>query len=257
MTQKLMVVVPTAENGSIDGRLVEWMFTVCTDQPKGWEIKTVINRQSPVVSARNSLVRHFLSTDCDVMFTIDSDQVPQLTKDSDDGGLRQMLAALERDDVDIVTPITVRITDDGPLPVINKMQPGNKAVLHADILSRPQGLHELSPDGTIGGAGVMVKRKVLEAFDEHGVPWFWDVFVEQKGKVFDEITDEDLYMTRIVGHDIWFFLRAYELGFRAWVDTRVFWGHIKTLDIRDEFIRDLGYLKRIEKLNAEKRAVVA
>jgi len=253
--KKLIVVIPTAPNGSIDARLVEWMFIVSGDKIPGWTVQCVICREQPVVAARNRLVKHFLSTDGDVMLTIDSDQVPQLTEGDDNGGLGLLLEAIERDDVDIVNAITVRNTKDGPLPVINRMTGPVKAELHAEILQRKQGLHELGPDGVMGGAGIMVKRHVLQAFQDKEVLWFWDVFVEKQGKMRCEDTGKDLWGERLVGHDVWFFLQAHELGFRSWVDTRVFWGHVKTQDIRKEFNRDIELLTQIDNLKRKAVAV--
>jgi len=238
-----MVSVPCEPDGSIDAKLVEWMFHVTGNRVrKGWQVQPAICRDRPVVSSRNRIVKAFLDSDCDVLLTVDADQIPQIGKD-EAGGLDLLLAAIERDDVDIVNAITVRRTDSGPLPVINKMTGEYSAELHTDILSRPKGLHELTPDGVMGGAGIMVKRRVLEKFYEESVAWFRDVFVWDKGKKFDETSGKDLYGERLVGHDVWFFLRAAELGFRSWVDTRVFWGHVKAADLRAEFNREIELLQ--------------
>lgn len=246
--KKLMLAVPSSPEGAVDAHLVEWLLSV---RAEGWEIMRTLVRNKPVVQARNKLVKAFLETDADVLLTIDSDQIPQLSADDKQGGLDLLLEAIDRDDVDIVNAITVRSSTDGPVPVINKSRPDSyKCDLHIDILKKPTGLHELGKDGLMGAAAIMVKRHVLERFWNEDVPWFMDVFVDKKGTEFSMLDGRDLFGERLVGHDYWFFMRAHEFGFRSWVDTRVFWGHVKPCDMRSEYLRDLKLMKRIDKLEA-------
>jgi hypothetical protein len=235
---KLHLSVPVAPMGGIDAHLVEFLFSPETNNIKGWDITRSICRDRPVVSTRNRLVKRFLDdTDADVLLSIDSDQIPFTHADDRLGGLDKLLEAINRDDVDVVNAITLRITDKGPCPVIYKIpdmeNDQSNGELYAEILSRPRGLHELK-NGVVGGAGIMVPRYVLERFREEGVPWFWDVF--------DEDPKSDTFGERKIGHDVWFFLKCHEFGFRPWVDTRLFWGHVKPSDLRAEFRREMDHL---------------
>ncbi len=250
--KKLRISVPVNPMGGVESHLVEWMFSpelVAMGAARGWIIEKSICRDRPVVSTRNRLVKYFLDkTDCDVLLTIDSDQVPQSGAKDMIGGLDRMLDAIERPDVDVVNAITLRGTERGPLPVINKITAPFKAELFTEILDQPQGLYELKTkdyNGVMGGAGIMVKRNVLETFRKKNIFWFKDVFCENQGEHFDELSGEDNWGTRLIGHDYWFFNQCHELGFRCWVDTRNFWGHIKPCDLRAEFRREMDSLKSL------------
>jgi hypothetical protein len=238
MTKKLLVSCPVSPDGGMHPDLVQWMFHVAASEYPGWDVTLSVCKDRPVVQSRNRLVKQFLETDADVLMTVDSDQVPQIDGDAA-GGFKALLSAIERSDVDIVNAITVRRTDNGPLPVLSRMTGEYSAELYQEILDAPIGLHELTPNGVMGGAAIMVKRHVCEKFLAEGVPWFKDVFEWRVGAKRDEFSGKDLFGERYIGHDIWFFQRAYELGFRAWVDTSVFWGHVKPCDLRDEFNREM------------------
>ena len=235
---KLLISVPVSPSGGIQSHLVEWMNTPEIRQIPGWEVTHSICRDRPVVSTRNRLIKAFLDdSDCDVLLSIDSDQIPFIGANDRLGGLDKMLEAINRDDVDVVNAITLRITDKGPCPVIYKIpdmvNDKSTGELYTEILSKPRGLHELK-NGVVGGAGIMVPRYVLERFREEGVPWFWDVF--------DEDPESESFGERKIGHDVWFFLKCHEFGFRPWVDTSLFWGHVKPSDLRAEFRREMDHL---------------
>ena len=160
------------------------------------------------------------------------------------------LDAIQRPEVDVVSILTVRRTLNGPVPVLQKITGPYSSELYAEILQRPPGLHELV-NGAMGGAGILMKREVLQRFWDEETIWFKDVYQERHGVMFDEETGDDLFGSRILGHDIWFFNRCRELGLRCWVDTRVLWGHLKEVDLRDEFVRDMKDAARIERLERE------
>jgi len=246
MNRKLMLAVPCNPNGSIDANLVEWLMSVKLD---GWDIETHLERNAPVCQGRNSLVKKFLKSDCEVLMTIDSDQIPQSSSDVT-GGIKQLIEDIERDDVDVVNAITVRNTDEGPIPVIQKLREDYSGELHVEILSKQVGLHELGKQGVVGGAAIMVKRHVLEKFWDEDTPWFLDTMVTKKETEFSRRDGRDLFGERLIGHDYWFFMRCHEFGFRSWVDTRVFWGHVKSNDMRKEYLRDLKLMKQIDDLKA-------
>ena len=234
---KLLISVPVSPTGGIQSHLVEWMNQPEIRAIDGWQVTHSICRDRPVVSTRNRLVKKFLDeSDCDVLLSIDSDQIPFTNAKDKLGGLDRLLTAINRDDVDVVNAITLRITEKGPCPVIYKipdMDDQQTGELYTDILTARRGLHELK-QGAVGGAGIMVPRYVLERFREEGVPWFWDVF--------DEDPKSDTFGERLIGHDIWFFLRCHDFGFRPWVDTGLFWGHVKPSDLRAEFRREMDLL---------------
>lgn len=238
-----MISVPVDVVGGVESHLVEWMLALDMGAITigDWRIIGSICRDRPVVSSRNRLVKRFLETDCDVLLTVDSDQIPFLGKGDKTGGLELLLDAIERPEVDIVNAITLRITDKGPAPVINKLTGPTSCELYTEILEQPRDLYELK-EGAMGGAGLMVKRHVLEHFLKEEVMWFKDVFVEKRGQMYDEKSKKDLFGERVIGHDVWFFQRCHEFGFRSWVDTRVFWGHVKPSDLRAEFRREMQFL---------------
>jgi len=246
MNRRLMLAVPCNPMGAVDANLVEWLMHTRLD---GWDIETHLERNAPVCQARNVLVKKFLASKCEVLLTIDSDQIPQSSSDKT-GGIRLLIEDIERDDVDIVNAITVRGSDDGPVPVIQKIRDDYSGELHVGILSKPVGLHELGERGVVGGAAIMVKRRVLQAFHDAGIPWFKDVYVDKPGIKFSSLDGRDMFGERRIGHDYWFFMEARKLGFRSWVDTRVFWGHVKANDMRKEYLRDLKMMKQIDQLKA-------
>jgi hypothetical protein len=244
MNRRLMLAVPCNPMGAVDANLVEWLMHTRLD---GWDMETHLERNAPVCQARNVLVKKFLASKCEVLLTIDSDQIPQSSSDKT-GGIQLLLDDISREDVDIVNAITVRNSEDGPIPVIQKVREDYSAEIHTEILSQPVGLHELKGKGVVGGAAIMVKRRVLEAFLEAEIPWFMDVFVDRPAVEFSKQDGRDLFGERLIGHDYRFFMEAHKLGFRSWVDTRVFWGHVKANDMRKEYLRDLKMMKEIDKL---------
>lgn len=245
----LHIAVPTPDGRVID-ELFEWMMSAL--KTRGWQINMEIVKGQPSMSARNRLCRRFLESKADYLFTIDSDQIPYIDSDKRESGLEFLLEDITTDHVDTVSILTVRRTVNGPIPVIQKLTGPASSELYAEILQRPYGLHELV-GGAMGGAGIIIKRRVIQKFWDTDTLWFEDVYQTKKGVVFDAETGEDLYGTRVVGHDIRFYQRCHEFGFRSFVDTRVLWGHLKELDLRDEFLRDMNQAKRIEALEKADR----
>jgi hypothetical protein len=250
--KKLRISIPVNPMGGIESHLVEWVFCAELEamlNARGWDLERTICRDRPVVSTRNRLIKQFLDTsDADVLMTIDSDQVPQSGAKDMIAGMDRLIDAIALDSVDVVNAITLRGTERGPLPVISKITGPLKGELFTEILQKPRGLHELRTEdnfGVMGGAAIMVKRKVLETFREKEILWFWDVFAEKQGEHFDELSGEDTWGQRLIGHDYWFFNKCHELGFRCWVDTKSFWGHIKPCDLRAEFRREMDSLRSL------------
>lgn len=242
---KLLVSVPCEPGGNLHSDLVEWMFAVSSP-----DVRIDIVKEKPVVSSRNGVVHRFLASDADVLLTADSDMIPFLHDEDRRGGLDLMLEAIARNDVDVVSGIALKATPDGPEPVLQKFDGDGyrKTRLAHEILAAPPGLHELT-DAFSGGANLMFTRKVAEKFLEEGIFWFEDVFErDPKSARFGQ---------RIMGQDIWFWVKARELGFRTWIDTRVFWGHSKEQDLRAEFMRTIRAEQRMRGIERVPRYLAA
>lgn len=245
----LRIAVPT-KDGYVIPELFEWMMSAL--KLRGWQVDMEIVKDDPTMSTRNRLCARTLKSKADYLFTIDSDQIPYIDSDTRDSGIEFLLEDITREEVDTVSILTVRRTVNGPIPVIQKLTGPASSELYAEILKRPHGLHELV-GGAMGGAGILMKRKVLQRFHDEEKLWFEDVWQMKRGIAFDAETGEDLWGTRVVGHDIRFYQRCHEFGFRSFVDTRVLWGHVKPVDIRDEFLRDMDQSSRIEALESAAR----
>jgi hypothetical protein len=115
---------------------------------------------------------------------------------------RNILFDLLNDQVDIVTPVCPsRTYPFNPVSYVDYN--GSLAQLTWKGLPEHQ-IHEL---GGAGSAGMLIRRRVLDAI---GDPWF------QAGK----------HHTESLGEDLYFCIRARQLGFKVHVDTRYAIGHI-------------------------------
>lgn len=242
---KLLVSVPCEPGGNLHADLVEWMFAVSSP-----DVRLDIVKEKPVVSSRNAVVHRFLASDADVLLSADSDMIPFLDGEDRRGGLDLLAEAIARDDVDVVSGIALKCGRDGPEPVLERFEDATlrrTRLLH-EILAAPRGLHEVA-DGFSGGANLMFTREVAQAFLDKGTFWFEDVF--------DRDPASATFGRRIMGQDIWFWVKARELGFRTWVDTRVFWGHSKERDLRAEFMRQIAAGDEAERLRRIPRYLAA
>jgi hypothetical protein len=178
-----------------------------------------------VCSTRNRQVHEFLATDADVLVTVDSDAIPDLD------GMKLLVDAIRRDDVDVAAGWSLMQCDaeSGGVPNIFTAhdEKANGRFLDPGIAHGKPGLHEFK-GGAVGAHCVAIKRRVLEAMKEKGIIWFEDEFHR-------DTSLGDKFGTRKSGHDLLFFRRAQELGFRCWLDNRVFWGHVKETDLRDAY----------------------
>lgn len=213
--------------------MARWMQQIVTEIPRlGWSVKQeFVMGQHGVCSSRNQQVTSFLSSDCDVFLSVDADAVPDLP------GLRLLLEAIKRDDVDIVGGWSLMSTGSSAgMPNIFTAHDTDAHGCFIDfkMAHEAPGLHEIT-GGALGSHCIMVKRRVFEEFLRRKVMYFEDEFrtdPDEAGPKFG---------TRRRGHDILFFQRAAEYGFRAWCDNRVLWGHVKAVDLRDWY-RALGNL---------------
>jgi len=229
---KLMISVPTLPHGSVPWQMARWMQQIVTEVPKlGWDVRQdFVIGQKGVCSVRNQQVHHFLSTDCDVLLTVDDDAIP------DGPGLALLLEAIKRDDVDIVggwSLMSTGSTEGLPNIFTPHDEKAGGCFLDAKLAHRAPGLHEIT-GGALGSHCIMVKRRVLEAFKERRLVYFEDEFRKDD-------PEDSKFGTRRLGHDVRFFQTAADLGFRTWCDNRVLWGHVKAVDLRDWY-RAMGRL---------------
>jgi len=105
---------------------------------------------------------------------------------------------LERD-VDIVVPLCIRRTLPYNPIIQGDKNSGFKAMKSYEWLSGKTGMIQLT-DKTVGNAGMLVKRHVLEGMTD---PWYED------GKTIPEMG----------GCDLWFCQKALDAGFELYLDT--------------------------------------
>jgi hypothetical protein len=229
MRRGLFLTVPVPPNGVVSGELAFWLPEVYrTLTAKGWDV--VLHRQvgKTTCSSRNLQCHAALQSECDTALFIDNDAVPDME------GLLLLLDAIEKPEVDIVGGWSLMSGGKNPgNPVIlgpadpEDFQGEEGPALPVQLeLAHDPGLHEITGGG-LGAHCLMVTRKVLEKFKARKTLWFEDIYYTDPEK------DGGKYGTRRWGHDVLFCIRAAGMGFRVWVDSRVFWGHIKPVDLRD------------------------
>jgi hypothetical protein len=257
--ESVFVAIPVEPDGNVTVRLVDWFLNLKRAVGDSVAVHRHIFQSKPVVCTRNLMVHEFLKSKCDYLLTIDADAVP------DTDGFLLLLEAIRRKDVDAVGGWSCMVTDEGPKPCVQQYHEGKPATDHP-CLGLPAGLHRL-PDGGIGAHCLMVKRKTLEAIRDFGVPWFkdriWDGSLEpfDLRELLEKYADSALrekleahlsenrftekWGRRWQGQDVWFCVMCLNLGLKLWVDTRVFWGHVKQSDIRAEYLEVLALKQRL------------
>ena len=257
--KKLLISVPVIPDGDVSMHVL----TFCTDALSAdlgceVEVRTVGARGTP--AGRNQQVRDFLwGSDADWMLCLDSDMAPGVA------GLKLLLEHIQRDDVDIASALTLLKSKNGPVPVIKEMTEDRKGShLHEKILNQPPGLYEVE-NGLIPGACFIVTREAMMRFYNARCVWFKDVLYDGsvdryelegllnagdvKAAIRDILQEQetDFHRDRVGirqwGHDCWFCRNALELGLRVWIDTRILWGHMKTMDLR-QFLTMLTEVRR-------------
>lgn len=220
--QKYQVAMPLEINGTVQGHMMDWFIRLSAfigpyalDKGHG----------NDVPHTRNLLVHGFLKGDADILWFVDSDMDPRLGSSGADvhGGVPYVVEAMKRNDVDILSGISFRLGSKGPVPCINAISEGKRALLDR-VLSKEKGLI----DGTgfeTGGACLVIKRHVLEGFLANRKVWFENQLEHDDPRRFGLLN---------LSEDYHFIRTAQELGYRFWIDTRVCWGHIKPRDLREE-----------------------
>ena len=195
----------------------------------------------PTMACRNRQAAEFLASPCDTFLTLDADCLPTRDGQPDMDGLRRLLDAITRPEVDIVSGWTLmlRETHGDMIPNIAgppEPEPGRPYMRSSDIVT-PY-LEEPLVEITGGGVGahcLMVGRHVLAAMRAAGRLWFEDVH--------ERDPESERFGGRIHGHDFAFCHLAADLGFRVWIENRVCWGHDKNIDLRwvHDLVRNLSW----------------
>lgn len=258
----------------IDARVKKHLWSPMI--PEGWTVMFKPTTGAPLAANRNAQARHFLfgmdhdngeleQTDYDAVLFIDADNIPG----SHD--LHHLLEDIERDDVDVVGGVyCVENHKHGPQPLIYEMAEAEGAgwkFASKEVITQlggKKGLIKLKRGGLPTGC-LCIKRHVFQKLYEARRPWFKDIlrdgefenyelrdkldeFKGQPEKLAAWLEEEvesrhkrDYSLERFgswaTGEDIWFCKMVQELGMKVWVDTRVFWGHIKLHDNKQEFNR--------------------
>jgi len=238
--RQLCIGFPTA------GQNPTWRLVSFYDQLRdhftrnGWRLRRELSSTSAAggaAEARNSIVENFLKTDIDRLLLIDVDALPDV------GGVLRLMDAADRDDVDAVAGWSVicKAGKDGPVLVPNITgrpdEKGNWPV-RVDLIGAETGLHEIT-GGAVGSHCILVKRRVFDAMRKARAMYFEDDFQRQVDK-------PQVFGTRLTGHDFVFCRSLHRMRFRLWVDTSVFWGHLKETDLRDWFIMTSDMLGRLQ-----------
>lgn len=171
-----------------------------------------------IASNFNNMVRTTLAGDYEWLWILGDDHTWHPT----------LLRALLERDVDIVVPLCVRRTIPC-FPVIHEDVKKDYAGVGYDWLEGKLGLIELV-DKTVGNAGMLVKRHVLEAMDD---PWFED------GKTTPTSG----------GCDLWFCQKAMNMGTTVHLDLDNLMGHLTYNSIWPERDSDGMYRPKMRPAN--------
>jgi hypothetical protein len=237
MKKTCFLSIPHEAHAPIVSDLVWWLVTL-PNHFRGGQclVDCVPSGEYGAAVARNTIVRRFLSTNCDWLWMVDSDMHPGIHGELD-GGTRWVIEAMERDDVDVLTGFFFRMSEKGPVPSVSTSR--SRDYLDRAVFGKPPGLHQVD-DLRAGGACLAIKRRVVETMLEKRVLWFKDVLEE---------TDPEKWGDILISEDVWFFNESQRLGFKTWIDTRLVWGHVKPLDMRDELERTNERVGRILQAN--------
>jgi hypothetical protein len=240
--------------------------------PDGWSVAIAPVMGRPLAANRNQQARQFLfymdheneqlrPSDFDAVLFIDTDNVPNRQD------LHALIKAIERDDVDIVGGVyCLEDEQHGPTPIVyTRMASGEDFTTDPKTVLKDRGLHELDK-GALPTGCLLIKRRVFEKMWEERRVWFKDrlhdaslehhevhgllkqhdgdprAFYDGVKALLNQRCEKDYSLANVgkwaMGEDVWFCKHAVDLGFRIWVDTSVFWGHIKLHDNRHEFRRN-------------------
>lgn len=254
--------------------------------PPGWTVTFCPVPGAPLDANRNAQVKHFLfdvdhdseefkNTDYDAVLLIDADNVP------DNLDLHLLLEDIERDDVDVVGGVyCVENAIHGPQPLVYEMRETGEGHRFAskEVVAGERGLKKLAHGGLPTGC-LLIKRHVFEKIYEARRSWFKNklrdgsfenyeihellqkhkddpaALVKELEAECDKKYRRDHSLQHFgdwaIGEDIWFCKMVHELGMSVWIDTRVFWGHIKLHDNKHEFSRADKICRRLFKAGAQ------
>lgn len=229
---RVQIAIPVGLNGTVDYRILVWGWILAQERDGvTCHLDLHVQPDKEVCQTRNRQTRFLLqNTDFDYVLFMDRDCVPDLP------GFDYLLEAIQREDVDAVGGWSVmHWENDQCVPMIlnpsGKRRDGSKgAVIATEVLGNTPGLYEIK-DLALATHALMVSREVLQRFWDEGIVWWEDIFCKDP--------ESEKFGARTHGHDILFCSRMQDLGYRLWLDTRVFWGHIKPLDMRKWFLDNL------------------
>lgn len=250
--------------------------------PEGWSVCMTPVVGHPLPANRNEQARRALlrmdhatgtlvPTDFDAVLFIDSDNIPARLD------LHLLCRDIEREDVDVVGGVYCLEDKDGPCPIVYRLSPDREGFLFdKETLAKEKGLYEL-PKGGLPTGCLLVKRRVLERMWEARRIWFKDrlrdgslelheireILEQSKDepkkarallKTYADRHEKDWTLSGVgmwhVGEDIWFCRMCHDLGIRMWVDTRVFWGHLKQYENKRAFLRQEWVARRMFEIGA-------
>jgi len=263
-----------AEMHFIDARTKKHLWAPMI--PPGWSVTFCPVPGAPLHANRNQQVRQFLfrvdhdkgefvNSDFDAMLMIDADNVP----DSHD--LYKLLEHMDNDEVDVVGGVyCAENPTHGPQPLIYEMSEGeDKGFKFAsrEVITKKggeKGLIRLEKGGLPTGC-LLIKRHVFEKIYNARRSWFKDKLRDGSFENYElremldahkddpsaliDVLNEEVerrykrdhnlkgFGSWAIGEDIWFCKMCHDLDISLWIDTRVFWGHIKLRDNKDEFAR--------------------
>ena len=169
-----------------------------------------------VTQGRNDSVERFLAeTDGEWLFIVDSDMT------FEPHSLAQIMAQADPVERPIVGGLCFGRRGDGIFPTIFTFGPDQMLL----VAEYPE--NTMIKCGATGAAFLVIHRSVLEKMEaNYSRPWPWFANEIHNGKPR--------------GEDITFCARAGELGFPIYVHTGVKVGHVKNIELTEDFYRDRG-----------------
>jgi len=241
--QKVMVAIPTMTNRvtiQVLG-LLDALRVASRDDDSGFEVHFQLEHgRSPVEFARNLLCGGFLRSDCDKLFFIDEDMLPEAS-----------VARLLHSDADIISARMYKFDHQNP-------KEGKTVGLGLCAMTRKSnGMYQpKTPElgepavqdcDAVGTACTVITRRVLE--DRR--MWFDNIYTTVDGETIDgnELRPDKEFAPAIfryqraasgagiMGEDVDFCERAKALGYSIAVDINAICGHFKPINIDEA-----GYL---------------
>lgn len=198
--KKILVAIPTAKY--IEAATFRSIYNIHLPEGYQVEFRTFVGDQ--IDQLRNDIVRFFLNTDCDYLFSVDSDIV--MPKDT----LNKMLHA----DKDMVTGVYIqRIPGTHTVEVYGATRGGGRTNIPWDML-KGKGVVEVAG---CGFGCVLIKRRVLEGLSD---PYF--------------VYHNALTAQETVSEDVDFCMKATDSGFTIWCDTTILCEHVGEFTYRVE-----------------------